>query len=132
MSHGAHPDVRGFMTMDDLRHVMQAFYKDVRSDEVRGPVFVHAIGDGDWSAHIDRVVNFWATATRLGAGYHGRDFMPAHLNHPQIRAEHTDRWLEVFEKTLSATCDERQAQALRQIAMAMIENLRIGLQRRDA
>jgi hemoglobin len=64
-----------------VRKVIFSFYDKVRHDPVLGPVFADAIGDS-WDAHIERIMQFWLTATRLGRGYDGRNFMPAHLRNP--------------------------------------------------
>src|SRR5215213_5321400 len=61
-----------------VREVIDAFYAKVRRDPILGPVFDDIIQD-DWPAHLERITSFWLTATRLGLGYEGRGFMPAHL-----------------------------------------------------
>jgi hemoglobin len=114
-----------------VREVMESFYEDVRADPVLGAVFREAIGDGDWSAHIEKVVGFWLTMLRIERTYRGRDFMPAHLRHGHIRAEHASLWLALFDKTINRLCRPKEAEAFRAIAVAMIENLEIALAKRD-
>jgi hemoglobin len=58
----------------------------VRQDGVLGPVFAEAIGN-DWAPHIEKINQFWLTATRLGTGYESARFLPAHMQHFSIRAD---------------------------------------------
>ncbi len=114
-----------------VRRVITSFYDKVRSDVVLGPVFAEAIGD-DWDPHIERIVLFWLTATRLGRGYDGRKFMPAHLRNRSIRADQLPRWLKLFRNTAAEQCSPQIASVLVDIAERMAETLEIGLARRDA
>lgn len=114
-----------------VRNVIVSFYDKVRGDALLGPIFADAIGD-DWDAHIERIVLFWLTATRLGRGYDGRNFMPAHLRNRSIRAEQLPRWLELFRATTGEQCSADAASVLVDIAERMAETLEIGLARRDA
>lgn len=109
-----------------LRSLLRAFYERVRADDVLGPIFLEAIGE-DWSEHMERIASFWLTATRLGGGYNGRAFMPAHLRHPFIRAEHVARWLQLFGDACEQFCPPEIAAYLLTIAEKMAENLRISL-----
>jgi hemoglobin len=114
-----------------VRTVIVVFYQKVRADALLGPVFEDAIGD-HWDAHIERIAQFWLTATRLGRGYDGRNFMPAHLGNVSIRADLLPRWLELFYATATEQCSPEAAAALLDIAERMAETLEIGLARRDA
>ena len=114
-----------------VRRVVVSFYDKVRGDALLGPVFADAIGD-DWDAHIERILQFWLTATRLGRGYDGRNFMPVHLRNRAIRAGLLPRWLELFRATTREHCSGAAAAVLIDIAERMAETLQIGLDRRDA
>ena len=113
-----------------VRDVVLSFYAKVRHDAVLGPLFAAAIG-ADWDVHIERIVRFWLTATRLERSYEGSTFMRAHLQHGSIRLEHIPQWLGLWEATLAERCEPPQAAALRDIAVRMMENIEIGLRRRD-
>jgi hemoglobin len=114
-----------------IESVVVAFYGKVRVDPVLGPIFENAIG-ADWDAHIKRIISFWLTATRLARGYEGRRFMPAHLQHRSIHADHLPRWLALFRQTLEERCSPLQATVLADIAERMAENIELGLNRREA
>lgn len=115
-----------------VREVMVSFYADVRSDPVLGPVFISAIGDGDWIPHLERVISFWLSALRISRGYDNKRFMPAHLRHPQITADLLPRWLELFGKSVNVHCEPKEALAFMAVAEAMIENLELSLPKRGA
>lgn len=125
-----HRAVDAGLTEALVRKVITSFYDKVRSDAVLGPVFAEAIGD-DWDPHLERIVLFWLTATRLGRGYDGRRFMPAHLGNRSTRADQLPRWLELFRNTAAEQCSPQIASALVDIAERMAETLAIGLARRD-
>jgi hemoglobin len=113
-----------------VRKVVLLFYEKVRHDPMLGPVFAAAIGES-WESHIERIIQFWLTAMRLGRGYDGRNFMPAHLRNPSIRSALLPRWLEIFRETTAEHCSSQAASVLMDIAERMAETLQIGLDRRD-
>jgi len=114
-----------------VRNVVVSFYEKVRSDALLAPIFSEAIGD-DWDSHIERIMNFWLTATRLGCGYDGRNFMPVHLQNPSIHGDQLPRWLELFRATAAEQCSHQAASVLVDVAERMAETLEISLARRDA
>lgn len=120
------------LTEPQVRSVLKAFYADVREDPVLGPVFAAVIAPDGWDMHLEKVVRFWLTALSIQPGYRGRDFMPAHLRHRNIRAEHAPHWLKLFERTVVRHCSAVQSEALMAVAAAMMENILIGLAKRDA
>jgi len=114
-----------------VRRIMASFYGDVRKHHALGPVFISILGDGSWNAHIERIVRFWLTAFRIERVYDGREFMPAHTRHAAITPELAPHWLALFAQTLERECRPREAAAFMAIAEAMMENILIGLQKRD-
>src|SRR5436309_5471968 len=100
--------VEAGLTEPLVREVILSFYEKVRVDEVLGPVFAEAIGT-DWSAHTERIILFWLTATRLGRGYDSTGFLPAHLRNPFIRSDQLPRWLQLFRETARELCSPQAA-----------------------
>lgn len=121
----------GTLNEDLLRRVINEFYARVRVDPELGPIFNSILKDR-WEPHIEKIMLFWMTATRIGSGYKGRDFMPAHLRHELIRSEQLPRWLELFRATCRELCSPEDAEALIRIAGQMAENMEISLKRREA
>ena len=121
--------VEAGLTEPLVREVIASFYDEVRKDSVLGPVFHGILGD-DWTAHLNRINLFWLTVTRLGHGYQAKNFMPAHVRHPSIHADHLPRWLALFRKTARSLCPPAAADVLIDIAERMAESIKIGLERR--
>ena len=113
-----------------VRRVISAFYEKVRQDAVLGPVFAEAIGN-DWAPHIEKINQFWLTATRLGTGYESARFLPAHMEHRSVRADQLPRWLHLFRETAGEHCAPEAAAVLIDIAERMAETIEVGLARRD-
>jgi hemoglobin len=118
------------LTDELLTEVITEFYRRVRQDRELGPVFDGVIGRR-WDAHMAKIMLFWRTATGLGKGYHGRDFMPAHLRHTTIRAALLPQWLALFRSACVDLCPPAEAAYLIDLAERMAENLDISLARRD-
>jgi hemoglobin len=119
------------ITMPIVRNVIVAFYAKVRRDPILGPVFETIVGD-HWDAHIEKVCSFWFYVTRLDRAYNARDFMPAHIKHPTIRAELLPTWLCLFRQTAKELCTTEIANALIDIAERMAVSIEMSLTRRDS
>ena len=126
-----HRAVAAGVTKALIRDVIHDFYGKVRQDVMLGPIFENAIG-GNWDRHIEKVILFWTTATRLDTGYKARNFMPAHMRHASIGTEQLSRWLSLFQETLAERCAPDTSDVLFEIAERMAENIRVGLSNRDA
>jgi hemoglobin len=91
------PDIR---TRDDVERFVVEFYRDVAMDDLLGPIF--AAAQVDWSVHIPRLVDFWSWQL-LGHRVYGRNPLlahePVHARTP-FRAEHYERWLDLFDTTI--------------------------------
>jgi hemoglobin len=113
-----------------VARLLDAFYAKVRRDPELAPVFEGIIGDG-WPAHMKRIEAFWQMAMRISRGYHGPDFMPAHLKHGSIQAGQLERWLALFEETVDEIVPPDLRARFMHVANAMADNLRISLARRE-
>ncbi|MBY0380489.1 MAG: group III truncated hemoglobin [Xanthobacteraceae bacterium] len=87
--------------------VVQTFYARAREDEVIGPVFRAAVRD--WDEHIHNITNFWSSMMLKTSRYDGRPLRP-HLRLP-LEPMHFDRWLALFEATVTELCTKEVAQA---------------------
>lgn len=86
-------------TQEDIRHLIEAFYAQVRADALLGPVFASRIPDGHWPVHLDTMTRFWTAALLAqAAGYRGNPGAK-HLYLP-IEKDHFTRWLLLFGQTV--------------------------------
>ncbi len=99
------------------------FYEKVRRDLQIGPIFNAAVHD--WDEHKRLLTSFWASIALRAGSYRGNP-MSAHRPHP-IRAEHFDRWLELWEETCSEELDEDHAAQMLEYAQRIGRSLKYGL-----
>ncbi|TSA87651.1 group III truncated hemoglobin [Deinococcus detaillensis] len=107
-----------------LRRVLWLFYERVMQDELLAPVFRAKLGtfpkDG-WPVHMTRLEGFWRATTGGPSTYRGQPG-PAHQGHG-LEAEHFERWLALWDKTLREQLDPPEAEALLKMASRMRVNL---------
>ena len=103
---------------DDIRRLIDAFYTQVRADELLGPVFAARIPAGHWPTHLDTMTRFWAAAL-LGqdAGYRGNPGAK-HLYLP-IEGAHFTRWLALFRQTVDSLFAGEKATEMKVRALKM-------------
>lgn len=82
----------------DIRALVDSFYDAVRRDDLLGPVFARHVKD--WSLHLPKMHDFWSTVVRRTGRYAGRPF-EAHQPIPGLTPAHFDRWLMLWEATVS-------------------------------
>jgi hemoglobin len=113
-------------TEEDIRLLVDSFYGRVAEDEVLFPVFSAALGE-DWSHHMPIMYRFWGTLLLGNMTYQGNPFLK-HVKLP-IGAEHFQRWLSLFERTLDDLFSGPKADEARQRAhsIAFIFQSRLGI-----
>ncbi|HZX69497.1 MAG TPA: group III truncated hemoglobin [Rhodanobacter sp.] len=99
------------------------FYEKVRRDPEIGPIFNAAVHD--WNEHKRLLTSFWASVALRAGSYRGNP-MAAHRPHP-IRAEHFDRWLELWEETCGEELDDVHASQMLEYAQRIGRSLKYGL-----
>ncbi|MBD1419969.1 group III truncated hemoglobin [Sphingobacterium chuzhouense] len=85
-------------TLDDIKLMVNTFYGRVQEDDLIGPIF-NAKLEGQWPVHLEKMYTFWQTILLDEYTYQGRPF-PPHAQLP-IEAEHFERWLQLFDKTVN-------------------------------
>ncbi|WP_139976910.1 MULTISPECIES: group III truncated hemoglobin [Brucella/Ochrobactrum group] len=78
-----------------IEKLVATFYGRAREDEVIGPIFANAVHD--WDHHIAQIAAFWSSVILKTGSYEGRPMAP-HLK-LELKNEHFDRWLDLFENT---------------------------------
>lgn len=93
--------MRDIETPEDLISLVEAFYREAKSDSQLGPIFHQFVND--WEPHIQKVASFWE-ATLFSSGPYKGNPMQLHqkvdeiLNHSLTKA-HFDRWVEIWLQT---------------------------------
>lgn len=86
----------------DIRTLIDLFYQKVRADEVIGYIF-NDIAQVDWAHHLPVMYAFWEfLLLDISGGYQGNPIQKhfdLHARHP-LKAEHFDRWLQLFQSTV--------------------------------
>lgn len=85
-------------TLDDIKLMVDTFYGRVQHDDLIGPIFNVKL-EGHWPVHLEKMYTFWQTILLDEYTYQGRPF-PPHAQLP-IEAEHFERWLQLFDKTVN-------------------------------
>ncbi|MBL4767256.1 MAG: group III truncated hemoglobin [Rhodobacteraceae bacterium] len=102
------------LSEDVLRQLVHEFYGKVRQDDLLGPIF--AAGVSDWTAHLEKLTDFWSSVALMTGKYHGQP-MQAHMK-LKVQARHFSRWLELFRETANTVCTPEGAKLV--IARATI------------
>lgn len=102
-----------------LERVVRAFYGRARQDALLGPVFARV---ADWEEHIARIAAFWSSVALQTGRYHGTP-MEAHLP-LGLTPAHFDRWLALWEATVTALCPPEGAVLLLERARRIADSLR--------
>lgn len=120
------------VTEAEIGVLVETFYGRVRRDEVLGPIFHRALGEGDaeWAAHLARLKDFWSSIARRSGRYHGDPFS-AHLQLEGLMPEMFGRWLdmfgtvcdEMFEPDIAAFFREKSERIARSLRMGLFERL---------
>jgi len=111
------------LTDESVRAVVEDFYGRVRADPDLAPMFESRLGDR-WSAHLDRMCDFWTTVLLGTRRYRGNP-MASHMTIPDIAPSHFTRWMNLFARTARAHLSEPAAADMIERA----ERMRRALQR---
>lgn len=90
------------MSESDIGRLVGGFYAKVRKDDMLGPIFAAAIGDG-WDIHLAIMRTFWSSVMLGTASYKGNP-MAAHLRLPRLTPLHFERWLQLWRETAAEVC----------------------------
>ncbi|OOQ61142.1 group III truncated hemoglobin [Mucilaginibacter pedocola] len=108
----------GIFTIEDIKLLVDTFYERIKADALLGPVFNGVIQD-NWAVHLEKMYRFWQTVLLNEHTYFGRPF-PPHANLP-VGAEHFDKWLALFTKTVDELFEGEKAEEAKWRAGKMAE-----------
>lgn len=101
-----------------IAEVVARFYARIRRDPVLGPIFNTRVED--WPEHEAKITRFWSSVLLMSGEYHGSP-MQVHLAIPGLTRADFDRWLALFDQSLSEVCRPDQALAFRSRAGRIAE-----------
>lgn len=87
---------KDIQNLDDIKRLVDAFYGEVRKDQLIGGIFIGAIRD--WTVHLAKMYRFWQTILLEEYTYDGRPF-PPHAQMP-LEAIHFEHWLSIWKSTV--------------------------------
>lgn len=103
--------------------LLDRFYDKVSADPLIGPVFHAAVSD--WDQHKRTLTSFWCSVALRANSYRGNP-MAVHRTQP-IRAEHFERWLDLWRATTREMLSEADARQMTEHADRIGRSLRLGL-----
>jgi len=93
-------------TEEDVKQLVESFYRQVQSDEVIGHFFADP-AHFSWDSHIPRMVHFWSAILLGKPGFKG-NAMEKHLTlHARMPLEthHFQHWLQLWHSTVTNLFD---------------------------
>ncbi len=112
------------VTPTQIDRVVAIFYAAVRRHEILGPVFAGHVTD--WPAHEARISAFWRNAILYERAYDGNP-MRVHRDAGDVRPDHFEHWLMLFDATLHRTLPQDTAAAWSALAHRIGAGLRMGV-----
>jgi hemoglobin len=113
------------VTPAQIEAVVAEFYATVRTHPGLGPVFAAHVTD--WPAHEAKIARFWRNAILLERSYDGNP-MAVHRAAGDVRAQHFDVWLGLFDSVLRRTLPPETAAAWSALAHRIGRGLRMGVE----
>ncbi len=109
-----------------ISQLVESFYAAVRQDDVLGPIFTkHGV---DWSAHLARMKDFWASVMIETGRYSGNP-MQKHIAVGGLDAAHFARWHRLWNQALiEAAPNSAAADRFRDAAQRIGESLLTGIE----
>lgn len=92
------PDAGLLIDENAIRRLVDTFYDTVKRDDVLGPIFAAHVGD--WSHHLPKMYDFWSTVVLRTGRYAGRP-LEAHQRISGLRQDHFNRWIELWQQTVT-------------------------------
>ncbi|MBW7913857.1 MAG: group III truncated hemoglobin [Taibaiella sp.] len=113
----------------DIELLVNAFYDEVKKDEVIGHIFHNIIGE-DWSHHLPVMYSFWGMVLLGRQGYSGNP-VRKHVevdNQVELKEEHYNRWLQLWNSTVDSMFAGERAQEAKKRAELMMHLISMKVQ----
>jgi hemoglobin len=113
----------------DIENLINAFYDEVKQDDVIGHIFHSIIGE-DWSHHLPVMYRFWDMVLLGKQGYAGNP-VRKHVevdNRVELKQEHYNRWLQLWRTTIDSMFAGPRALEAKQRAELMMNLISMKVQ----
>jgi len=108
---------------EDVKVMVDAFYRRVRSDSLLGPVFEERVED--WAEHMPTLYAFWGSILFGQKGYAGNP-LAKHLPMP-LEKIHFDRWIKIFMETVDGHFVGEHAERAKSFAKSVAHTFQIRM-----
>ena len=113
------------VTDAQITAVVEEFYAVIRTHPGLGPIFARHVTD--WPAHEEKITRFWRNAILFERDYNGNP-MVAHRAAGDVRSQHFDVWLALFDSVLRRNLPPETAEAWSALAHRIGRGLRMGVE----
>ena len=113
--------------IDDVKLLVDEFYRKVRNDDLLAPVFALRITD-NWQPHLETMYRFWNAALFQVREYRGNPFSKHSLL--PIDSVHFEQWIKLFSETLDERFEGPVATEAKARAMIMAHTFHERIQER--
>ena len=110
--------------IEDIKLMVNAFYDQIRENEVLGPIFNGIIQDR-WSQHLEKMYTFWQTILLEEHTYFGSPF-PPHAKLP-VDVSHFEQWLQLFNQNMDNLFEGTKADEAKWRAAKMAQMFQIKI-----
>jgi len=114
------------VTEATIKALVDGFYARVRRDPALGPIFVNAIADDAWPAHLEKMYSFWSSVMLTSGRYKGNP-VAVHQKVAGIAPALFGNWLDLFEATAAEMFEPAVAQRFAGAARRIAESLKLAL-----
>lgn len=114
------------MTEDDIKRLVESFYRRVREDELLGPIFNAKIPEENWPQHLIHIQGFWSSVFLKTGRFEGNP-LAKHARLSGLTPAHFARWLELFKDTAETVLEPSAASQFTVMANRIGASLQMGI-----
>jgi hemoglobin len=110
---------------ENIRLMVDSFYRNVRKNEVLGPIFEEVVSD--WDKHLPTMYQFWGRLILGTSDYNGNPF-EKHVDLP-VGKEHFASWIKLFVQNIDEHFSGPKAEHTKRQARTIADTfqLRLGI-----
>ena len=106
-------DKRELNNREGIDFLVHSFYEQVLKDEMLAPFFQKL----EFERHLPKMIDFWCFVLLGETGY-STNVVEKHIHMP-LKAEHFERWLQIFNRTLDEFFDGENVEIAKQRAFTI-------------